>query len=914
MNYTNITFESLLEDFKNRLASDPRFANISSASIYQMFMEMICACMDMTNYYMQRTAEESYIDTARLDSSLIKLGKNLGYNPRRRVPAKCNLQIQIKGPLPQATQPGDTVVFNQDVVDLVFQGRHFILDSSYSYTFSSEDMEGKNSTSWKKTLELACPSQYVHYMPLQGKSLYNAANLVPISCFQGVKVVKEILGNANLGKLGKIAQYYDIDDITFSNWYGKRDPYAFYKGNYSPRLSWTKVGIGENQNEALDDKHVFDIEETSIYLNEHLQQLENIPATPLKICQIETNYDKTVRVRFGNDNYMVCPGLTKKNQNLYVQYLQTDGKEANQTGTSGAQMTNNTSFYLQHKGEIIDITNNITFIIASDIFQGEEFESQDSIRINAPAYFSSRNKLVTKGDFISYFRGLSTPINVQTALVFGQQEIEDFDNKLYKYVQNYVFYSLIGHMYAKQGGNYYPRNVLTDKDDVDDPFSLYSDEYLDHIADYVKMIKSFDGYYNQQYNDTPQEQWLKNIKIIRDNCQDRMEINSRILSIPPMVQYFDLVGRAKVKSNTKLQEYKTNIENKIYEYLDNRNGTTQKIYKSDLIKFYTDEEDTLNVDLDLKVSSIIRADAIQYHWENPTITGQTTAYGAGYLTQDTSLDSLAQFNHSPQLAQQEWGPNWRNVIRVTQKDLYNAFLDPKMLEGCRVLIQLTNIYKNNQKKDEEYIIKVDKVIEKNTGEDEAYFEICPQNALVFNANYEDTAVITINVPKENDFFSKSSFSTYKTDEYKLSHLQIIGIERMLNNWLNHGLTIEEADRAIPLPYKVYANETVTREETYMRKGYELTNYENTISEKAFWMYFIPKIIRTYYYKHIQEDTAMDSPWWKAITVLIQDLYCLCKPAFCDNILDEGNNIVNFSMSNEVAVVRINVEYGYDTTG
>ena len=49
---------------------------------------------------------------------------------------------------------------------------------------------------------------------------------------------------------------------------------------------------------------------------------------------------------------------------------------------------------------------------------------------------------------------------------------------------------------------------------------------------------------------------------------------------------------------------------------------------------------------------------------------------------------------------------------------------------------------------------------------------------------------TINVPKENDFFSKSSFSTYKTDEYKLSHLQIIGIERMLNNWLNHGLTIE----------------------------------------------------------------------------------------------------------------------------
>ena len=917
MNYTNITFESLLEDFKNRLASDPRFANISSASIYQMFMEMICASMDMTNYYMQRTAEESYIDTAKLDSSVIKLGKNLGYNPRRRVPAKCNLYIQIKGPLPKALQAGDQVVFNQEAVDLVFQGRHFILDSSYSYTFSKEDLEGIESTSWKKVLRYACPAENVTYLPLQGMNLYNSSNLVPISCFQGEKVVKEILGASNVSKLGKIAQFYDIDDIKFSNWYGKRDPYAFNRGNYTPKTSWTKVGIGENEEEALQPKNLFEIEETSIYLNEKLQKLETIPPQPLKICQIDTNYDKTVRVRFGNDNYMVCPGLTKKNQNLYIQYLQTDGKEANQTGTAGAQMTNNNSFYLQHRGEIIDITNNITFIIASDIYQGEEFESKESIKINAPGYFSSRNKLVTKGDFISYFRGLSTPINVQTALVYGQQEIEDNDNKLYKYVQNYVYYSLIGHMYAKQGGNYYPRNVLTDVDDIDDPFSLYSEDYLDHIADYVKMIKSFDGFYNQQYNDEPQEQWLRNIKTIRDNCQDRMEINSRILSIPPHVQYFDLVGKVKVKSNTKLQEYKTNIENKIYEYLDNRNGSTQKIYKSDLIKFYNDEEDTLSADLDIKVSNIVRSDAIQYYWEDPEVTGRSTTYGVCHFVQDDSLDSMEPYDHSKAIVNQTFGEKWWNVIRISKKDLYNAVIDPAALEGKRLILNLQNIYTENKvdvQKDEELIVKIEKVIEKNVGEDEEYYEVCPQNLVTFASNYKATATLVINVPKENDFFSKSSFSIYKTDEYKLTQNQISLIEKRMNNWLNHGLEITEADRAIPLPYKVYANKTVTREETYMRKGYELTNYENTISEKAFWMYFVPMIINTYYKKHIKQDTDMNSPWWKAVTVLIQDLYALCKPAFCDNILDENNNIVNFSMANEVAVVRIQVAYGYDTTG
>ena len=281
-----------------------------------MFMEMICACMDMTNYYMQRTAEESYIDTARLDSSLIKLGKNLGYNPRRRVPAKCNLQIQIKGPLPQATQPGDTVVFNQDVVDLVFQGRHFILDSSYSYTFSSEDMEGKNSTSWKKTLELACPSQYVHYMPLQGKSLYNAANLVPISCFQGVKVVKEILGNANLGKLGKIAQYYDIDDITFSNWYGKRDPYAFYKGNYSPRLSWTKVGtwfknkLASNASAILQTQDL-DFIKVRMNINNVLAEYHNV----------ETHLFDVLHTRYISESMLTDDVLNEVFSNMNYKYI-----------------------------------------------------------------------------------------------------------------------------------------------------------------------------------------------------------------------------------------------------------------------------------------------------------------------------------------------------------------------------------------------------------------------------------------------------------------------------------------------------------------------------------------------------------------------------------------------------------------
>ena len=56
-NYTRITYQQMLEDFTARLKNDPRFKNMSSASIYNLFIETLGATADMTNYYSERTAE-----------------------------------------------------------------------------------------------------------------------------------------------------------------------------------------------------------------------------------------------------------------------------------------------------------------------------------------------------------------------------------------------------------------------------------------------------------------------------------------------------------------------------------------------------------------------------------------------------------------------------------------------------------------------------------------------------------------------------------------------------------------------------------------------------------------------------------------------------------------------------------------
>ena len=148
---------------------------------------------------------------------------------------------------------------------------------------------------------------------------------------------------------------------------------------------------------------------------------------PVKVCSLTTNSDKTIRLRFGDGN-IATNGLNRTEDNIYVKYIICDGSDANTNGTTGSEIKFDNTFYVSCKGHApIDITNNIKIIFNSDILGGVDFEDQQSIKNNAPLYFSANNRLVTKNDFISYFKGLTTPIKVQNAIAWGQDEIENFE-------------------------------------------------------------------------------------------------------------------------------------------------------------------------------------------------------------------------------------------------------------------------------------------------------------------------------------------------------------------------------------------------------------------------------------------------------------------------------------------------------
>lgn len=896
-NYTRITYQQMLEDFTARLKNDPRFKNMSSASIYNLFIETLVATADMTNYYIERTAEEAFIDTAKLDSSVIKHGKNLGYNPIRNTPAEAEIAVVLRGPLPQslmATQTA-TIYFPQEEMELTYNGKKYILNTDYSYTLNRDDIEKGQSSTWSKTLYFSKPADSVHYIELSGEKYFNDATLTPIKVFQGEVKVETIYGVSNTSKLGKAYQFYDINNIKFSNWYGQRDPNGWYKNQFYKKNSWCKVGIGKNQDEAFADENLYDIEDVSIYLNSEVQK-EKIDTNVLNVCSLTTNSDKTIRLRFG-DGVNVSNGLNTEDQNIYVQYIECDGADANKVGTTNSELKINNQIWATFAGSTpIDISSNIKLVFNSDIANGVDFEDQQSIKNNAPLYFASNSKLVTKQDFISYFKGLSTPIRVKNAIAWGQDEIENGGTTTYKYIQNCICYCIAASLYNTKSTVYSPINVLTDgSTNQSGVFSVYgtSNNYLEHLSDFLKYLWSYDSFNSVQYTPNPSEQWLKNIKTIRENAEPRMIMNSKLYSFPPIVQYYDVVGTVTVNSLSKLQEYKRDVENEIYKWLDNNCNFGTKIYKSDIIKFFNKRPETSYVDLDIRVSDIIKAQDVNRVYNVRTTNLQDIfQYSEDY---DIAANGSGGYNQDEDFV-------YFNRVRIPKTDNAGGVINIDNLKKKSMKITL-----NNTETFTTTFFTNDGIYET---ESDIYltFDGCQKISKAIEIDNNSKLIVTVSYA--NDFYSTSNFSTSNAFNYGLDNTNVVELETFVKKWVQNAQEVKRASRAIPLPYFVTAMGTNTREETIMRKGILQNTYADQLTEKAFWMYLIPAIIERFYPKLDLANENVNGENWIKIDNLIRDLYTQFKATFCDSILDDNNNIVNFSMENELPVVRLNITYKY----
>lgn len=878
LDYSKVTHEQLLEQFKNRIISDPKFKDMSAAAIYQMYMEMMAGTFDMLHFYLGRTAEEMFLDSAKLDSSVIKLAKNLGYNPKRAIPATANIAIQLKGPLPRTAAEGDEIWFNNEKLQLKFNNKPYRLDHCYSYTLTADDIaNGVNNPNWTKTIQYSVPNdadKMKGWIPLSS----NESQLSKIKIIQCEIKTAEIYAVANAEHLTEAYQYYDIDDIKFSNYYGKRDPFALEGDEYKTINGWCKVGIGLNKTDAFSEEKICDIEIENIYCNAKVKAAnEEVNSTKkLNVCRIESNQDKTVRISFG-DGAIVNNGFNNEDEILYVQYVVTDGYSANTPDVIGSVLSNSSRIMAHGAGKLYDITDNITFVLTTNISNGDDFESLLRMKNSAAVYFASRGQLINMKDFNDYFSSMSRPIHAKTAVAWHTNSLkrttntntsdsdyaEAFNNSL-KFTKNVVFYTVIGDLYESLGNNQYKVKMLYTDNDTNQVgmTTLYNNtaDFLKHIKDLAKCCSSLanvDEIITDQRSMT--EPFYMNTHEIYDDIEEKLQFGVVPISIPPIVQYFDLVGSVELDRTANVANYKQDIESKIYKWLVDRQKFNNKIYKSDIIKLIYDNAATKSVNVDITPSSLTRDTADYYRFDNleyEAVSDSNKPYITGINGYTDNVIVIPIISNAQQI--NSTGSNKTTKMSVAK------FNSAQTVKIC-ITTSTDNTHPAFVKG-----VTIKRVQELEDGR--IYIELNDSNY-----NFGTGTHLWIGFETEEQAFSDNINFSSST----LSKLA--------------SATTEEATVATPvmLPYTTQVNgadnsHTDIHKLTYLRRDnkYEL----NTLTEKSF-------------------NTAIvqcDSNYYQ----YYNDCYATVKHVIEDNILDDNNNIVNFTLPNEIAVLRVKLTYTY----
>tara|TARA_R110001592_G_scaffold243633_1_gene504641 strand:+ start:1292 stop:3694 length:2403 start_codon:yes stop_codon:yes gene_type:complete len=603
LNYSNLSFNEIVSQLNDRLREDPekRFDNFLESSVAQTMIEIFAASTDMTNYYIERRAEEQFLDTARLKSSIIQLSKILGYVIQRSIPAQSSVKFLIKGPLPSGILPGETITFSKYLTTFKYNGNPFILKKDYQYEFTADDLVQGLSDDFEKEISVSVPngSQFT----LNAAGLIPTSATRPIEILQGEILQKTFAGSSNT-QAGQIFQKYNIDDITFSNLFGDEDlTYDISTGESILREDLTRVAVADATT-SIDialatENNLFQIDRRSVLTSQTVIDQTSNSATAARVCSIRTTTNQGIEILFA-DNKVAKKGVESSSQNLYVQYFSTKGLNVNETGVTNKKLT--TSTEIRTSTTNTSVTDNIEWQFNSNIIAGADLESIDAIKLNAPALFYSLDRLITTKDYVTFLKSMTTPVNIKNALAWGEQEELENNPSRTAIISmfNMVFYTCVGALYNinKSTGTHTYKDLLSNDASEGDLISTFIEgiEYdtggtsfneQNYFEVFIKndMTKVLD---NIETTTAP------GVTIVNDKIKKRSQLTLRNAYISPIVQQFNITGDVYVKNLVSINEIERRVNNSIYEFLNEQSDYAQPLYQSNITEIIESFPEVIN--------------------------------------------------------------------------------------------------------------------------------------------------------------------------------------------------------------------------------------------------------------------------------------------------------------------------------
>lgn len=600
------------------MSQDPRFANFTESQLYSVLVEIFAATTDFTNYYIGRRAEESFLDSAKLRSSVTLLSKMLGYVVQRPIPATTSIQIKLK----TAGGAGNRFDLPKGSV-FSFEGINFILKDTISYTLTQTDINNfATNPNYYITLEFYSKDSVGELKPTEQIS---DDSKVPVYLIQGETKTYDLAPSDN-SLINSRFQTYKISDKTFSNMYGSEDyGYDNSTGSVNVIENITRVGVGVSENAAFADSASetsfngsgeFKIDRRS-FLNDStfLSLSGKGSGKTTKYCVIRTAMDDTVEVLFADDNIGKIGPRT--GEHLYVRYLSTKGASSNKIGVSGKLVFCQASSFGSFD------SSNVEFYFRKNITGGSDIESIESMKVNAPGIFYSLDRCVSSKDYVNFLKTLTSPINVKNAIAWGEQE--ETADKIISNIKmfNVVLFSILGSMYHKE---YVNGNLMYNKlSDSTDSFELTATNQWFNLliaGDSVTPLR--DDVYGSD---------LEDVGLVYSKLKNRSQATVKNVYISPIIKDLKIGGYVYLNALADRINIDKKIRNAVYAYLDENADFDIPVYISNLIQLIEEFPEVHHADIKLMSPEENYTDlaTLNTTWDAMSVSGISATYSTDYV-------------------------------------------------------------------------------------------------------------------------------------------------------------------------------------------------------------------------------------------------------------------------------------------
>lgn len=640
LKYTSLDTSEIKSDINARLLIDEVLQNFPDSALSKMLLNHIASVIDIANYNIEKVAQESFLHNAKNRSSLIGKAQNFSYSICRKVPSRATTSISFD--VPVGISDGDIFhlprfskisVNGKDLITTVPLTRNLkSTDANKTLLFDAYYVSNTQLGNLLLTAD--------EVNSLSGQYIKN-----PIDLLEGeLKEFKfDMLSAEARGTLKY--QRYKIPDADFSDIYGSNDLYSDVTTNQVDKdRAITQVSVASSESLLFSSESLYQVNRKSFTENggnyeksfESLYTDGEIDKSKLpQVCVIRSDVSGGVELLFGDDTFVQTPSDTL-GAIIGLRYLRTRGAKGNDYKTKGkTEKFTSESFIYAIDGTEYTPTVKANFL--SHLTQGKDVETIESIKNNIPSYYSSKDRLVTRDDYINFLTAINSPFQVQTASVFGEQEYATMNKLGYKFYnpfRNVVVFSLMGELYDVDKRNHAPRQIyfntqlsstgvdfsstlnrqLLDGDDYDvwsvvayyniiskrDLVSYRNRYELSRYTEYDISDTNFApteiGLENQTVSDRDYDQAHPVRKFYR-LLEKKSMLNVNHVYIPPVIQTFSLNGEVFVNDFADIDETKRNINNKIYDFLSENTKFKTPIFRSQL-------EEIVNIDKDVDYSNV----------------------------------------------------------------------------------------------------------------------------------------------------------------------------------------------------------------------------------------------------------------------------------------------------------------------